>query len=436
MKFFDQIEVDNTAKKKRNWYYTINSSYLDYFITISTGILLILLNILDEIPFYYGAIGKIGPKIQRNITIKTWWYRCPHVHMKKEFYQNDPQVVNYALISEKTYTQRAEVPAKYVTKSMIYITLYNDVFVSSSQISDETLSFKLNNQDNGDHTMMQTSGEIDELVFYRQVFWMYGHNIHDFLCAMMYVPQDLVERGFKVNSPPLHHQNTQRLLVFLGYNVTFVDVSKQKFVHTLWLINNFEYAHGYTAGGLDRLRKLIKTKVDFNLIKPTRFVISDRPKGSGRNFDDINKLYEAISSGTKIDEGCKWEIDDTKFSSPVETIVKFWQSIKVLVAPCGSGIYNSIFMHDKCGMCLMFTTQVDEPNLQLCANLRFFLIGVIHPKTPHSSQGVFPVNVSAMVKYTQRVVDAVNAGHWTTMEDVVVHFPVPEYLNSPPNEFR
>lgn len=411
-----------------------NAIFINFFIAFSS-FLTIFSNYRYEDSLIRFSVRIIGPKTQENINHKTWWYQCPYVQMDKVFYQNDPKVINYALISGRTYTERAIVPSNYITHSMVYVTLFKDVFVSKGQISDEKRSFKTTYQDHGGHTMMQTTGELFELVYYIQYFNMYGHNIHDFLCAMMLVPQDLVSRGFMVNSPPMYREITQEILNFLGYKVTFVDLSQQIYVHSLWLINSLEYAHGYTAGGLDRLRKLIKTKVNFNKIKPTRFVINDRPKGSGRNFDDVNKLYEAISSGTKIDEGCKWEIADSQFSSSVETIVKFWQSLKVLVAPCGSGIYNSIFMHEKCGMCLMFTTQVDEPNLQLCANLRFFLIGVIHPKTPHKGPDVYPVDVPAMVKYTQRVVDAVNAGHWTTMEDVVVHFHEPSYLNSPPHEF-
>ncbi|EAY23301.1 hypothetical protein TVAG_186090 [Trichomonas vaginalis G3] len=260
------------------------------------------------------------------------------------------------------------------------------------------------------------------MLHYVQYWHMYGHYIHDFLSSMMFVPQELMEKGILVASPKKSIKAVKDLVKYLGLNITFLKMKKdeQIYVKKLWIVHTLELGHGYASGGFTRMRKLIMEKVDFNKIKPTRFVLADRPPKSGRNFENPKLMLKYLNDYTVIDKGCKWVRDDKFFGVPVEQIVKYWQSIKVLVTLQGSGIYNAIFMHEKCGMCLVFSSINDGPNLHLCTHLHIFLIGVIHPRRAHKSREPQVTNYTLMVQYTQRVVDTVNQGNWTSMEGIHV----------------
>ncbi|EAY01994.1 hypothetical protein TVAG_217310 [Trichomonas vaginalis G3] len=265
---------------------------------------------------------------------------------------------------------------------------------------------------------------------------MYGHNIHDFLSAMMYVPEDLMKRGITVVRTKCCAKIMKEMMKFLGLNIKFVELkyAEQIFVKKLWIVHTMELAHGYASGGLTRLRKLIMQKVDFNKVKPTRFVVADRPPKSGRNFEDPDLIVEYLNNFTKIDEGCHWIRDDKFFHGHITDIVKYWQSIRVIVTLQGSGIYNAIFMHEKCGISILCSQNLDEPNLMLCAHLHIFLIEVVHPDRDFRTNKRQFINYTAMMKYTQRVVDAVNAGHWTSMEGIQVSLE-PSYPATNAEEF-
>lgn len=247
---------------------------------------------------------------------------------------------------------------------------------------------------------------------------MYGHNIHDFLCAMIFVPKDLMERGIIVLRPKLHYKATYDFVRYLGLNITFVTLKddEQFFVRKLWVIHTLELAHGYTSGGIHRIREIVFQKEDYKKIKPERYVVANRPRRSGRFIYEVRTLVKPLNENTIIEKGCKWIRDDNFYGISLMRIVKFWMSLKILVTVQGSGIYNAIFMHEKTGMALLFSSSADGPNVQLCNHLHIFMIGVVHPDRDIISRKPQLTNYTDMIKYTQRVVDAVNHGSWTNLE--------------------
>ncbi|EAY15031.1 hypothetical protein TVAG_019310 [Trichomonas vaginalis G3] len=260
----------------------------------------------------------------------------------------------------------------------------------------------------------------EEMVYVYQFWNMFGHNIEDYVAALMFVPKELNDRGFFVLTPPCCTNITYQIARYLGINVTFVTIRDERreqiFAKKLWIITSRELGHGYASGGFHRMRAIIFQKEEYKKIKPERYVVVNRPPRSRRFFDDANKLVKILNENTTLEKGCQWVRDDKSYGIPFSDMIKYWMSLKVLVTVQGSGIYNGIFMHENTGMCLLFCDIVDTPNLQLCTHLHIFTIGVIHPGRPILSYKAQPTNYTDMVTYTQRVVDAVYNGHWTSLD--------------------
>ena len=187
-------------------------------------------------------------------------------------------------------------------------------------------------------------------------------------------------------------------------------------------VNNYEFGHGYTIGGIPKLRELIRQRVNISAVKPEVFAIVNRPIGKGRCFENIEELRDGLNNNTRIDEGKKWEIIDGMPGNKNLTQLAFlWATFKILVAPSGSMIYNNVFMHEGTGMCLLFTGIIDYPNIHLSIASNIFMIGVIHTGYTNLFRGS-PVNVKNMTKYAQRVVDAVKNNKWMDMEGLRTGF--------------
>ncbi|EAX88236.1 hypothetical protein TVAG_361040 [Trichomonas vaginalis G3] len=390
------------------------------FIQVYAAILLYLKALHDQ-PNLDNSIAVFYPT-QPLTTGYEWWYNLPYLKFYSIVTHEPDESLNFSKMTLKPFENINQVPKNFTTQSIVHVTLMPEVFYQREMIVQNGKIIRLFSfaEANFWYPVKRTTRYFDELVHYVQHWTMYGHNIHDFLCAMMFVPKDLMEKGIVVVSPHLFQKITYDIARYLDLNITFVSIkdNEQFFVRKLWIVHTLELAHGYASGGFQKIREIVFKKEDYKYIMPERYVVANRPKKSLRCISDANYLVKILNENTIIEKGSKWIRDDKFYDVPLAEIIKYWMSLKILVTIQGSGIYNSIFMHETTGMVLLFSNVADGPNMQLCSHLHIFMIGVIHPNMQFRNKKPQMTNYTDMVTYTQRVVDAVYHGSWTNLEGV------------------
>ena len=155
-----------------------------------------------------------------------------------------------------------------------------------------------------------------------------------FLCAMMFVPQEIKDKRILVLNPNYFAEITLDIAHYLGLKINYLytNPTDQVFAKKIWIINTLEQSHGLTSGGLQRIRAIVYEKEEYKRIKPERYVVANRIVGSNRFIDNADELVRVRNIRTKLEQGARWIRDDKFCDIPIMEIVKYWMSLKVLVS--------------------------------------------------------------------------------------------------------
>ncbi|EAY16507.1 hypothetical protein TVAG_348170 [Trichomonas vaginalis G3] len=404
-------------------------------ILVYVKLILFTINTAEGFNLYGDFIAiplKTGPKP------KIMFYKLPYITLEHNIYKLDPSVLNNSLATTDRSTEVAEVVQRYAGMSNCYIAYFENMLYAGESAFLHNKAIRTATFDSAVYEAKTTVGTIDTAIQYRQNFLMWGHNIHDFLCATMFVPREVLRKGAYAFAPLHYYQNTQRLIDFLHLNITLIkfESGEQYFVRKLYVVANHAFAHGYTVYGIYKMRELVFERFNNTKDKATRFVVFNRPKGESRRIHNEEELLAALKANTTIDPGKEWELIDKPYGDWDYTC-KLWMTFKVIVSPSGSMLYNSIFMPNKTGMCVMFTRQLDRPNLQLAIGSNIYLIGVTHLNMEHHFSEPIPCDVERMVWCTQRIVDAVKSEGNIDRTNLKPGFDIDAYISESrnPREF-
>lgn len=363
---------------------------------------------------------------QNHLTGFRWFFNLNYDSMEEVVdFVNFSNYNRTVVMHNGEFLCRVEVPADTLSRSIVYITLFKNAYLSSTpatrnfQIMTYKEQFK-------DFTVKQkkTIGHYPIGVYYTQVWYHWGHMVHDFINAMMFVPKEIYDRGFVVPTLRTGYAATYDFLYNIGLadKIKLLDLGdgNQVLVDELYILGTTHYAHGYSVGGFQRLRKLVFNRFQLNGIKPYKFCIINRP-GKTRLIHNIKELLQALTEKTKIDEGQKWIIEDSNVSD-FNATVKRWSTIKMVVTPSGSGIYNSIFMQEKTGILVMMTFMMDMPNIHIAAISNIYMIGVGHKKFGHDFIEAMPCDIDRMVLCANRLIELLQTGNLNMDQ---LYYPVP-----------
>lgn len=339
--------------------------------------------------------------------------------------------IGHALVSKGFFSLYSKIEENVVLRSIVYVITYTDAFISKTSATKRCgIHLRENVKDDDYRDHHTTVGREFYGVIYIQEFYMFGHLVHDFLTSMMYVPDYVNKSGFVVMKPITGLKIAQDWCNFLHINAKVVDlkVGSQIQVNELIAITGHENTHGVTVGGIKRLRKHIENLLGFDKIKPCKYVLANRPKEDRRSIIQIDKLFEEVK---KIDERF------ILFNYPIKNLTEnalFWSDIKIFVGPCGSQMYNSIFMRERTGFCLLFS-HMDLPNVQLALASNFFLFGYV--SSCEVENNFEKIDISKYIFYIKKVIYCVENNGWdnetlsTEDSPLVSRFPY-KYVKSMP----
>lgn len=233
----------------------------------------------------------------------------------------------------------------------------------------------------------------------------FGHYITDALCLMTYIPnwvlsqepvicfghpkgdawQDLAKAALPVNYRHLQFHNLK--------NGVHAD--------KMYAIIQSSIIHTCSVHDI-----AIKFKEYFNItnVIPDNIGYYNKKKGYGRHFYNMGDLIRVLER--KYGKFIKLEInvpDHLQFYKTISTL-------KILVCPCGSASFNSMFMAKGTGLLTIAGQLIDQPGSKIVLELSLWSVTVIHRKIPHKKAGVLDVSrCSAAFDY---LLEAINIGKW------------------------
>ncbi|EAY09215.1 hypothetical protein TVAG_309040 [Trichomonas vaginalis G3] len=294
-------------------------------------------------------------------------------------------------------------------RSAVYITFFYDSYLSPIPSTKE---FAINTYNNN-QTIPEnrtTIGHYATGVFYDQFYWHWGHLIHDFFSAIIHLPKSVIDHGFITITPPSGRDMTNEYLTAFGYNtIQLIDLTPKQQVHvdSLIVLSSLYQSHGYSIGGIKRLRKLVFDRYDLHNIKPYKYSLINRP-GKKRIIANVQELLDSLNKNVPVDG--KWNEEKMNIHD-FNSTVKIWSVAKVVVTPCGSSCYNSIAMQEMTGLLIMMSHILDVPNFVLAAASNICLVGVANPQINHDTEKPIPCNVDMMTAGASRLLDLIQKGH-------------------------
>lgn len=361
-----------------------------------------------------GCVMHFDPyfSINSSEVTPTWFYELPYTSLKRYDDRIDKKWLKYVLLTKGYFRLIANVDPTCSIKSIVYVGTFNNVNLGYYTTLGNRL-IKFHTKQYLPSKPMQIVGNFDIGVYYVQHFWQWGHLIHDFATSMLYLPRDLCKKHFVILPTPVGYDITNEWLKFLGFNATLFQMKRehQVFVKTLYFVTGGHWAHSVTIGGLPKVRSYVHQKLHLTNIKPRKFCAFNR-NTRWKTIKDFGLLCHTLRKQVKIDEGQEW-ICGVPQVSTIEESAKEWQDIKVLVAPCGSQVYNTIYMQEKTGL-LLFYSKNDQPNTMLCLTFKLYMLGISFPY-PANEQFMFELDLPTVVANVQRLIYVVNNGRWPTI---------------------
>ena len=181
---------------------------------------------------------------------------------------------------------------------------------------------------------------------------------------------------------------------YVNYSLNHVGLGHVDFIQTTNYVygENVFVAHGnelWNAMGL-YAAKVIKQKYrayhGLDKIEPVNYRFINK-NNNNRRFTNLNEIIELANAIT----GKNWSLITTQYTER-DAYAREFASCLVLVVPCGSLAFNSIYMRDGTGIVSLCAKRIDNPQNQFCYYINIWNIGIMHPYMKFKGQAA-PANV-------------------------------------------
>lgn len=355
-------------------------------------------------------------------------------------YQNkiNPKSLENVKLKDRYFKLGAKIDPSSVLKSIVYVGHFNNAYLGiQSSVHNHHIQFY--HKQTFENKTIKIIGNYNVGVVFVQHFWQWGHMIHDFLTSIMYLPQNVLNNEFVLVEVHNGRNDPQKWLYFLGLKAKLIRFTENQkiFVKRLYFVTGGSEAHSVTVGGIPRLRKFIKQKFILDQIKPTKYCLFNRDT-VWRHIENFDEIYKILVKEIILENNEKW-IQMTPNFDNLSDVLKIWSEIKVLIAPSGSMIYNSIFMREKTGL-LLFMGHFDEPNIQLCLASNIYMIAMTYNKEVNLKWNFAP-NPQEVVVFAKNIINIVNTGKWMWTNNTIPGFTESDYddkkiLDFDPEEYN
>ena len=233
--------------------------------------------------------------------------------------------------------------------------------------------------------------------------WLYAHWLNEGLSMVISMPKEILDLN------PVVITGSDPELVRFSFKVFGLDYlqifnTKNNFIFAekLYICKAFEDVHGFGITTFPKIKKAFRKYFELDLIKPTEYAFMNKKQGQKRYFTNMDDVIELARKETNID----WKLYQLDYKNRT-SFARAFASFKILVAPCGSLVFNMIYMADETGLVTIGADMIDYPNQRLAYFINIWCITVIHHKMNHNFRPcqAIPENVVKCIKIMIFAVD-------------------------------
>ena len=158
--------------------------------------------------------------------------------------------------------------------------------------------------------------------------------------------------------------------------------SSYVYASNLFVCKAVECWHGWGLGAVPKMKKKFAEYFGLNDIIPNQYIFMNKEPGH-RHVNNFQEIINRAREMTKLD----WREEKIQDRKTQRDIAKLFASMKILVIPPGSITFNTVYMHDYCGLVGIHAHIIDFPQLKFtyCSNIWSICI-------PHSNINHFGGN--------------------------------------------
>ena len=309
----------------------------------------------------------------------TWFYFIEEEEKKfGEYTENalfsvdDPKklgVVDFPI--EAMYREKVEF---YHLKNA-FVNPYYDIILSNGDYLYMLRNF-LWGPDDQDQSVLETSRCYEHVIFipfYFQNF--FGHVINDGIGGLLSMPR------WVWMLHPVIVTSADKELVYLFMKFADIPIVPVKgdwvFGANVYICKAAEPWHGFGIHYFQDIKRKIQEYYQLDKITPTLYRFLNKEYGT-RHFLNMDEMVATARNITNID----WQYMHNKYLDRL-LHARTLASIKILVVPGGSIIFNTVYMKDYSGTVILMASFIDMPNFATNFYNKIWTIAVHHSNMNH-----------------------------------------------------
>ena len=410
-------------------FYLIEALFiLPCYIYLCIGLIQIELNCYE--PFFVPKENKIiethqhfctGEGVHR-CSINFSRYECSYY-----FYDKEPIIPIDFPIVDVNLTNVTHLKTVFCAIAPLYCEKMNLYYVKQSyvkQVVDVVLNdgkyFMLYSEDPKYEIMKPTKQSIyatkcyNYALFVPNIFWYgFGHWFTDVLSGLMLLPEWVWDLK-PVFVIACDINLVKFTLTCIGHgDIETVNSRNYIYAENLFVFTGNEEWHTFGMHSCYLLKQKFHDSLKLNEIEPVHYYYRNKSPG-WRHFINLNEIMNLAREQTGLD----WKL----FSMPYNDRVNFakeFATIKILVIPCGSIAFNTIYLHDGTGLVTLFADSIDYPQIVFCYFLRIWNIGVVHEQMGHNGKAGYG-SVERILESIKRMIYTVEHQHYPANHSLFV----------------
>ena len=237
---------------------------------------------------------------------------------------------------------------------------------------------------------------------------LFAHWITDIMCPLLYIPQWIWDLNPVLCMQQANQEIAQEYLKIIGHHTITVQILNEGeivYAEYLFLVKGLGMVHPCGKFALPLLRQKIRTYYGLDSVYPQNYGYINKTE-KRRSFTNLDDLINVISKSYSI------KFMFLKTNVPTRNLfARNVASLKILICPCGSISYNTMFMKEKTGFLALNANLLDGPNLKLALELNLWHIQVCHDNLTHFGESG-PCNITRCFISFKVIYSAVENQKW------------------------
>ncbi|EAY14087.1 hypothetical protein TVAG_351350 [Trichomonas vaginalis G3] len=221
----------------------------------------------------------------------------------------------------------------------------------------------------------------------------YGHFIGDFLCPLMAMPDEILQKSYIFGKARLNFVN--EFFKCLGFEGKYIEAGDREWIYAenLYVTANPNPHCAHFGPLYKKLGDIIKKSLNIYDVIPNRYIVANR-KSHMRVIHNVENLTKALQQSFPEN---KYEIVvDEKMT--LEESAKIFGYAKFMFMVVGSNCFKSLVINPKAVIVLVGTKVYDNSAINVIGSNGNKIVFYVEPKVEHAGYSYNIFNISMAIK--------------------------------------